>query len=145
MELISWDLYEDAGDQHIEDGGKKDVIKEVETLKAMGALISKEADSMSALKFRMNKADKALWMDRKSYKNEGIVEGRKHTRHREVVQSCFLHSCEKLELEQGNGGYPAWLGEQEFGSHEFEKMGSNGAEFGMVPGQSDQESKAKIC
>ena len=36
-----------------------------------------------------------------------------------------------------------WLGEQEFGSHEFEKMGSNGPEFGMVPGQSDQESKAK--
>ena len=30
----------------------------------------------------------------------------------------------KLELEQGNGGHSGWLGEQELGSHEFEKMGS---------------------
>ena len=57
MELISWGFCEDVGDLHIEDGGKKYVIREVEALKAMGALISKEADSMSALKFRMNKAD----------------------------------------------------------------------------------------
>ena len=28
------------------------------------------------------------------YKNEGIAEGRKHERYREVVQSCILHSCE---------------------------------------------------
>ena len=34
--------------------------KEAATLQAMEALISKEADSMSVLKFRMNKADKAL-------------------------------------------------------------------------------------
>ena len=39
------------------------MIGEVEALKAMGALITKEADSMSAVKFRMNKADKALWKD----------------------------------------------------------------------------------
>ena len=145
MELISWGFYEDVGDLHIEDGGKKHVIKEVETLQAMGALISKEADSTSALKFRMNTADKALWMDIQFYKNKGLAEGRKHKRYREVVQSCILHSCERLELEQGNGGYSARLGEQECGSHEFEKMGSNGAEFGMVPGQSDEESKSKIC
>ena len=60
----------------------------------MGALISKEADMMSALKFRMNKADKALWTDMKFYKNKGIAEERKHKRYREVVQSCILHSCE---------------------------------------------------
>ena len=60
----------------------------------MGALISKEADSRSAKKFRMNKADKASWMDKKFYKNRGIAEGRKHNRYREVVQSCILHSCE---------------------------------------------------
>ena len=133
------------GDLHIEDGGKKYTMRKVETLKAMRALITKEADSMSAMKFRMNKADKALWMDMKFYKNKGIAEGRNTKRYREVVQSCILHSCEKLELEQRNGGYSAWLGEQGLGSHEFEKMRSNGAEFGMVPGQSDQESKAKIC
>ena len=62
----------------------------------MEALISKKADSMSAMKFRMNKADKALWMDMKFYKNEGIAEGWKHKRYREVVQSCILHSCESL-------------------------------------------------
>ena len=84
MELIS----------HLENGGKKYVIKEVTSLQAMGALISKEADSMSALKFRMNKADKALWMDMKFYKNNGIAEGRKHKWYREVVQSCIIHSCE---------------------------------------------------
>ena len=55
---------------------EKYVIKEVATLQAMGALISKEADSMSALKFRMNKADKALWMDMKLHRNKVIAEGR---------------------------------------------------------------------
>ena len=94
MELISWGFYEEVRDLHIEDGGKKYVIKEVATLKAMGALISTEADSMSAVKFRMNKADKALWIDIKIYKNKGIAAGSKHTRYREVVQSCILHSCE---------------------------------------------------
>ena len=49
------------------------MIGEVETLKAMGALLSKEADSMSAVKFRMNKADKASWIDMKLYKNKGIA------------------------------------------------------------------------
>ena len=69
------------------------MIKEVTSMQAMGALISKEADSMSALKFRMNKADKALWMDMKLFSNTGIAEGRKHKRYREMVQSCILHSC----------------------------------------------------
>ena len=44
---------------------KNYIIKEVTTRQAMGALISKEADSMSALRFRMNKADKASWLDMK--------------------------------------------------------------------------------
>ena len=51
------------GDIHFENKDNKYVIKEVTTLQEIGALISKEGDSMSALKFRMNKADKALWMD----------------------------------------------------------------------------------
>ena len=62
------------GDLHIEDGGKKYVIKEVETLGAIGALISKEADFMSAMQFRMNKADKALWMDTQCYTEKGIAQ-----------------------------------------------------------------------
>ena len=93
-ELISWGFYEEMGDIHLEDGSKKYVIKEVAALQAMGALISKEADSMSTLKFRMNKADSALWLDMKFYENNGIAEGRKHKRYREVAQSCILHSCE---------------------------------------------------
>ena len=77
----------------------KYVIKEVELLQAMEALISKEADSMSALKFRMNKVDKSLWMVMKFHKTkEFLKEG--HKQYREVVQSCLFHSCEKLELEQ---------------------------------------------
>ena len=94
MELVSWGLCEDVGDLHIEDGVEKYVIRMVEALKAMGALITKEADTMSAMKFQMNKADKALWIDTKFYKNKGLAERRKHKRYREVVQSCILHSCE---------------------------------------------------
>ena len=63
MEQISWGFFEEMGDLHIEAGGKEYVIREVEALKAMGVLITKEADSMSAMKFRVNKAAKALWMD----------------------------------------------------------------------------------
>ena len=95
MELISWGFYEGVGDIYSENRDKKYVIKEVTSLQAMGALISKEADSVSALKFRMNKADKALWMDMKFYKKKEIAEGKKHKRYREVVQSCILHSCER--------------------------------------------------
>ena len=87
MELISCGLNEKVCDLHVEDKGKEFVIREVEELKAMGALITKEADSTSPMKFRKNKADKALWMDTHFYKNKGIAEGRKHQRYRDVVQS----------------------------------------------------------
>ena len=40
-------------------GEKTYTIKEVEALQVMGALITQEADSMSAMSFRMRKADKA--------------------------------------------------------------------------------------
>ena len=95
MELISRGFCGDLGDVHIEVGGKNYVIREVEALKAMGALITNEADSVSAMKFRMNIADKALWMDMQFYKNQRIAEGRKHKIYTEVVQSCILHSCER--------------------------------------------------
>ena len=52
------------------------MIREVEALMAMGALITKEAGSMSAMKFRMNNADKALWMDIKFYKNKELLKER---------------------------------------------------------------------
>ena len=103
MELISWGLSEKVGDLHAEDGRKKYVIRAVEAFKAMGALITKEADSMSSMKFPMNKADKALWMDLEFCKNKGIAEGRKHKRYREVVQSCIRHSSESWSWNKGNG------------------------------------------
>ena len=56
-------------------------------------MITKEADSMSAMRFRMMKADRAFWMEN-FFKNKGVAEGRKHKRFREVVQPCILHSCE---------------------------------------------------
>ena len=71
----------------------------------MGALITEAADSMSAMKYRMNEADKALWMDMKFHILNGIAEGKKHKRFREVqkiqrggpiVHSSFMG---KLELD----------------------------------------------
>ena len=69
-------------------------------MRTMGAFVTKEADSMSAMRFWMNKADKALWMDMKLCKNKGIAEGRKHKRYKEVVQSCILHSCESWSWDK---------------------------------------------
>ena len=54
-------------------------------------MITKESDSMSAMRFRMMKADRAFWMEK--YKNKGIAEGRTHKRYRDVVQPCILPSC----------------------------------------------------
>ena len=121
------------------------MIREVEALMAMGALITKEADSMSAMKFRMNNADKALWMDTKFYRNKGFAEGRKRKRYRAVVHSCILHSCESWsgnkEMVDASHGWES----KKFGFHELKKIESNRAEFGAVPGQLNQESKTKIC
>ena len=58
------------------------------------AMITKDADAMSGMRFRMMKADRAFLDGLKKYKNKGIAEGRKHKRYREVVQPCVLHSCE---------------------------------------------------
>ena len=67
MELIAWsfDFFKKEISILTEAGVKTYTIKEVEALQVMGALITQEADSMSAMSFRMRKADKALWMDMK--------------------------------------------------------------------------------
>ena len=82
------------GDVLFDSGGRRYKVKEVTVLQAMGAMITHEADSMSAMRFRMRKADKAWCVDTKFYKNTGIAKGRKHKRFREVVQACFHHSRE---------------------------------------------------
>ena len=63
MEMMAWGLEERVGDLAVECEEKVYKILEVGTLQGMGALITKEADSMSAMKFRMKKAERALWMD----------------------------------------------------------------------------------
>ena len=78
MELISWDLDEKIGNLGIE-GGKEHVIKEVESLRTMEALITKEADWMSAMKFRMNKTDKSMLMDMKISKKKKKWRGEENT------------------------------------------------------------------
>ena len=85
-------------------------IKEVEAFQAMGAMITTEADSMSAMRFRMMKADRVFWTDFQFYKNEGIAEGRKHKRYREVVQPRILHSCEGWGWKQRDvlQGWERW-------------------------------------
>ena len=60
--------------------GRRYKIKEVNVLQTMGPTITQEADSMSAMRLRMSKADKAPWMDMTFYKNNGIAEGWKHKR-----------------------------------------------------------------
>ena len=56
--------------------------------------MTQEADSMSAMRYRMRKADKALQMEMIFHKNKGIAEGRKHKRKNEVVQACILLRAE---------------------------------------------------
>ena len=70
LELISWSFCEEMGDIHLENEGKQYVIKEVTTLQAMGTLVTMEADSMSAMKFRMPMADIAFRMNMKFYKKK---------------------------------------------------------------------------
>ena len=65
----------------------------------MGALITKEADSMSAMKFRMSKADKALWMDMKFYKEKGVAEREEAQKIPRSGSSVHSSLIRKLELE----------------------------------------------
>ena len=79
------------------------MIQEVNSVKTMGALITKEADSMSAMKFRMIKADKAMWMDVKFYKNKRNCVGKETQKIQgggAIVHSSLMG---KLEVEQRNG------------------------------------------
>ena len=90
MELISWGFDGNIGDLKIEEGGKEYMIKEVDSLRTVGALVTKETDSMSAMRFRMNKADKVKWMDMKSYKTNRNCR-RKETQ--KIQRSgTFVHS-----------------------------------------------------
>ena len=61
----------------------------------MWAMITKEADSLGAMRFRMRKADGALWLDMENCLQKlWNCTRKKHKKFREVVQPCILHSCE---------------------------------------------------
>ena len=110
MELMVWRFKGKIGDVLLEVDKRKYRNKEVEVLQAMGAMITKEADSMSAMRFRMMKADKAFWMDSKKCKNKGIAGGRTHKRYREVVQPKILHSCEFSSQNKEMVDHPSFFG-----------------------------------
>ena len=52
-----------GGNINFEYEGQEYVVCEIESMKAMMALTTAEAASMSALRFRMSQADKAMWAD----------------------------------------------------------------------------------
>ena len=128
MEVISLGLDGNIGDLKIEDGRKEYMIKVVDSQRTMGALITKEADPVSARRLRMNKVDKAMWMDIKFHKNKGIAK--------EGNTANTKKWC--------NGRCLARMGKQESGFHEFKKMDPNWLEFGMVQKASDQVTSAEI-
>ena len=119
------------------------MIREVDALNGMGALNTKEAVSMGAMKNRLNKVDKANWTDMKFYKNNAIAGRRKHKRFREVVQSCILHSSESWswskEMVHALHGWESW----NLDHIEVKKMGTKGDELGIVQNHPDRESKTK--
>ena len=63
MQLMAWGLEGKIGDVLLEVDERKYRIKEVEALQAMRAVITKEADSLSAMRCRMVKANKAFWRE----------------------------------------------------------------------------------
>ena len=82
-------------------GGHQPKLRKVNQMKCMGALITSEADPLSAMRHKMCQADRVMRMDMAFYQNKGIFEKRKHTRHAVVVQSCLLHSSESWSWTKG--------------------------------------------
>ena len=76
--MISWSLDGDIGDVKIVEDDKEYRIKEVSSLNTMVALITKEVDSMSAMRFRMNKADKGLQTVERGLLQQYAVEKTSH-------------------------------------------------------------------
>ena len=80
MELIPWGLDGNIGDLKIEEEGEEYVIEEVDSLKTMGGFITKEADSMSATKFRMKQGGQGfvdgheIFTRTKELRREGNIE-----------------------------------------------------------------------
>ena len=78
MELMAWGFEEEVDGVLFDKEGRTNKVKEVKAPQATGTMITQEADSMSAKRFRMRKADEASWMEMKYYKNTRIADERKH-------------------------------------------------------------------
>ena len=120
-------------------------VCEVESIQAMEALISAEADSMSALGFRMSQADKSMWADIELYKNKGSLDKRRYRMSRAVVQACIHHPSEgwswTKELVDTLHGWE---------SQNIEIIGARtrknkGICDGALSGVSDSHGKAQVC
>ena len=125
MELMASGFEEEVGDVLLDNGDGRYKIKDVNALQGMGAMITQEADPMSAMSFRMSNADKASWADMKFYKNGGIAEGRKHRGYREVVQSCVLHSRESWSWNKDMVDTLHGWESRNLGNHAHKKVDQN--------------------
>ena len=96
MEFVSWceEDFDNARAILFERWEQHEEVREVEQLKAMGALITGESDSVSAMKYKMSRADRATRMDTAFCKDRDLSEKRKNTRHQMVVLSSLLHARE---------------------------------------------------
>ena len=132
MELISWGLDEKIGELKIDEGGKEYVIKEVDSLRTVGALITKEADSMSAMRFRINTADKAMWKGYQILQEQGDCGG-KQTRYIQESGAVVHSSSWNKEMVDAL---------HEWASKNLDLVRSRrwAQKPGMVQGHSDQES-----
>ena len=74
-----------------------------------------DRDTLSAMKFRMNKADTALRSELHFYKSTGVPEKKKHDRDRQVVQFCLLHTSESWRRT-------TWLGKPSLGDDWWKTM-----------------------
>ena len=79
--------YEEVGDFDLEQGGRSCMVRDVKTLKGTGALITNEADSMGALKFRMSQVDRPSWADMKFLPKRGHIGGG----HNRDIELLFRH------------------------------------------------------
>ena len=108
-------------------------------MQAMGALITTEADTMSAMRYRMGQAGKAMRMGMKFDKAKGISERRKPETYLQLVQALVLNANEKLELDKRAGRCCPWVGKQEVGDHKSKNVEKQKKQY---PGASSNQSSS---
>ena len=87
-------------------------------MKAMGAFITSEANSMSAIVHRKTQADKAMRKDMRFHKNKGTFEGRRHERYR----GSLWHTGEIGSWTKEFCGCISRMGQHESGGDRCKKL-----------------------